>query len=164
MMRKLLAILLILFGAAAIVIAFAADLLRLGGDPGMGTKQILLAVVGLLSLTIGLIQRYNLDWRKLFAGPAVSSAQLLRLAICLGLLAGLLESGLLLSRIWFNIIINLNLHLLWMKPLANLILFISVGLILLPLSKGWPKIFSLRFTGFVLVFLASLAPLTQFSM
>ncbi|TDI93025.1 MAG: DUF229 domain-containing protein [Caldithrix sp.] len=162
MMRKLLPILLISFGAAAIVIAFGADLLKLGGDPGMGTKQILLAVVGLLSLIIGLIQRYNLDWHQLFAGPSVSSAQLLRMGICLGLLAGLLESVLLLSRIGLGIIINLNLHLLWMKPLANLILFIMIGLILLPFSRRWPDICSLRFTGFVLVFLASLALLTQF--
>ena len=54
MIKKFLPILLILFGASGIVVAFAADLLGLGGDPGMGTKQILLAVVGLLSLAIGL--------------------------------------------------------------------------------------------------------------
>ena len=140
-MKRFLPVLLILFGASGIVVSFAADFLGLGGDVGMGTKQILLAVVGLLSLIIGLIQRYNLDWYKLFAGPSVSSAQLLRMGICLGLLAGLLESVLLLSRIGLGIIINLNLHLLWMKPLANLIVFIIIGLVLLPLSRRWPKIF-----------------------
>lgn len=163
MIRKFLPILLILFGAAGIVVAFTADLLGLGGDPGIGTKQILLALIGGSAFTIGVIQRYNLDWRKTFYGPSVSPVQLLRMAICLGLLSGFLEALMLLVRKRLHLIINLNPHLFWMKPVSYLILFLILSAIMLPLLRKWPKTFSLRVTAFVFVFLACLSPMLAFS-
>lgn len=163
MIRKSLPIFLILLGAAALAVAFGADLLGLGGDPGMGTRQIILALVAALMLAMGVAVRYNLDWGRIFAGPSVSPVQVLQMAISLGLLAGLLEDLVFFARKWiFHIIFTLNPHIFWMKPLANLILFTLFGLILLLLAKGWPKVFSLRVITFVLVFFTCLTPLLAF--
>ncbi|MCZ6674504.1 MAG: hypothetical protein O7C75_16375, partial [Verrucomicrobia bacterium] len=99
-MKKLFLIFLILLGIGLIVIGFAADFLGIGGDPGIGTKQILLSMIGIAALMIGIVQRFSLDWRGVFSGPSVTPAQLLHMAICFGLLTGLLEGLMLIARKW----------------------------------------------------------------
>ncbi|NIR49734.1 sulfatase-like hydrolase/transferase [candidate division KSB1 bacterium] len=154
---------LILCGASCIIIGLAADLFGLGGDPGLGTKQIALALIGVVMAAPGLVHQFNLDWHKIFSGPSVSPALLLRMSIFFGLATGFLEVVTLVARKWlFGIIFNLNPHLFWMKPLANLILFLLVGMILIPIAWRWPKLISLRVTAVILIFLTSLAPLLAF--
>ena len=63
----------------------------------------------------------RISYNEEFAGPTVSSTQLIIMAISLGLFAGLLDSAVLLARKWMQVIVYLHQDLLWMKPLANLL-------------------------------------------
>lgn len=162
-LKKLSSIFLILSGIGLASVGLGADWIGVGGDPGMGTKQIALAVIGVVVLMIGIIRQYNLEWRNMFSGPSVSPVLLLRMSIFFGLSAGFLEVlSLAVRERLLGIIFNMNPHLYWMKPLANLVLFLLIGMVLIPIAWRWPKLISLRVTAFILIFLTCLAPLLAF--
>ncbi len=161
-MKNILAIFLIVCGGLAFAFAATADLMNIG-HPGLGTSQLILGAAGLVALVIGLTIRFRLDWhKKLFAGAAVSAKQLLMIAIWFGLLTGLLEGVALLARNMVLGMVNWNVHLFWMKPVSNLMLFGLLGAILVPVVWRWPKALPIRALTLGFIFLACYATFLQF--
>ncbi len=77
------------------------------------------------------------------AGRGLSVLSVLALAVWLGMAAGLLEVAI---RVLFRSISPtgrlylVSRHFVWLTPLANVVLFLGVGLVLALLAKVWPKL------------------------
>ncbi|TDI93822.1 MAG: DUF229 domain-containing protein [Caldithrix sp.] len=163
--KNLLAIITILAGLGAISVALAADLLGIGGYTGFGIMQIILLIFGLVVLLIGVLQQYNFDWHKLFAvsGPTVSSTQLLLMAVWFGLLTGMAEGLMFVVGRWLiQRVPLLNPDLFWMKPVANLILFAGIALVLLLVVRPWLKAIPIRLATCIFIFLGFTAQIFLF--
>jgi arylsulfatase A-like enzyme len=162
--QRYLPIFLILMGAGVIAVALAADLVGIGDSVSLGPKQITLILAGFALVLGGLVlatpagRRYLLKWQarvKLNTRPA----GLLLIAIWFGLLTGWGETLVVLIRKLGGRAIQMGIEFLWLVPLANLLLFIMVGLILSLIAWRWPKLMSLRTATFIFAFLALLSGL-----
>jgi arylsulfatase A-like enzyme len=72
------------------------------------------------------------------------------LAIWFGLVTGLLEAlGQVIGIFYLKRDIRLGHDVVWMAPLANIVLFGIIGLVLLLLARRWPKLINLRTTTFI---------------
>ena len=81
---------------------------------------------------------------------------LLLLCVCFGIATGFFEVAHQLSRkVFLGLILKQPDHLLWMAPVAYLLVFLGFGLLLLPLIRLWPRLFQLRTVVFLLVFFAA---------
>ena len=163
-LRKFLPNIFIFVGAAAIGITVAVELLGIG-YPGFGPSQIMLAVSGIAVLATGIVQRNKLTARKLFAvaGPTVSSLQFLLIAGWLGLLTGFAEGLILGGRILLlDRVVSVNPHWFWMKPVADALLFVVIGLILLLVARRVLKVLPLRLPTCVFIFLGCVTLLFMF--
>jgi len=88
--------------------------------------------------------------------------RLLILAVWFGLLTGLAEvCALAIKRFVLRRTVALSWKVVWMGPLANVILFTLVGLILFLVARRWSKIVSLRVAIFVFAFLGYLSLLVM---
>ncbi len=92
----------------------------------------------------------------------ISSARLLQLAACFGLITGLLEGiGLLAFHglPWFvlnsRIPEGVSIEILWISPVVNLLLFLVVGFALAALSRLLPRFPTLRVALFIFSFMAA---------
>ncbi len=133
--KRIFSLLLILAGATAVVIAFAADSLGFGGYPGLGPRQIILALVGACSLFVGIITRYDLPWKKMFSADsqAIGFGSMLRLALFFGLLSGIFEVAVLgFKKFYHGEFIFLSQDVIWMAPVADAVLFVCIGILLIP--------------------------------
>jgi arylsulfatase A-like enzyme len=90
----------------------------------------------------------------------LDSASVLGLCVWVGLLTGLMEvalrsvqSQVLGIRIW------LSADLVWMAPLADVVIFAALGLVLTALHKLWPRVVSPTVLAAVLAFTAIVGPL-----
>jgi arylsulfatase A-like enzyme len=95
--------------------------------------------------------------------PSLTTAYLqtlyiLRLAVWFGLLSGFGElAGLGVQKFLLHQLIYFGWHIVWMAPLANLCVFVTVGLLYRALAWRWPKLASLRKTTGLFVFLSLLS-------
>jgi arylsulfatase A-like enzyme len=81
----------------------------------------------------------------------------LLLAVWFGLIDGLLEVGLRLSKLFFlGDLMWLSNNLLWMVPLATTILFVAVGLVMCIAGGFSPGLASIRILAMIYAFLAAL--------
>jgi len=92
-----------------------------------------------------------------------SPAEFVLLAAWIGLLTGLGEVCILfvkqtLLRQW----IHLGREFVWMTPLADLILFTTIGFFLFIVARRWPRLVTLRVVAFVLTFLSFFSLLFMF--
>lgn len=93
-----------------------------------------------------------------------SSVRLLCVAAWFALAAGLAEVVIYSVRrlLWHQVIQQLSLYVVWLTPLANVCLFTTVGLLLLLLTRVWPRLGSIRVATFLFAFLACMSLLLLF--
>jgi arylsulfatase A-like enzyme len=149
-----------LVGALAIIFSFAADSLGVGGEPGFGLRQAGLFLLGLIVFISGLIlaiprsRDYILHWRAdrfIVENPP----PVLLIATWFGLFAGLAEDLILLYQLSImGKVIPYGINVIWMAPLAYVIAFIALGLLLLLLSRKIPRYISSQVIVFIFAFLA----------
>lgn len=134
-------------------VGFLADYLGVGGAPGMGPRQNLMAVTGVVLLLIGLILK-NPDWRQdIFSSGTVTPKQYLLMVIWFGLLIGFGDVITLVIQISRIGIPRVNPHFFWLKPVANLALFGVIGLLLYIFLLRWLRAIPVRLFIPVFVFL-----------
>lgn len=87
------------------------------------------------------------------------------LAVWFGLMTGIAEIALAIARDnwWVHPDMPLTREFIWMTPLADILLFSFVGLLLILLARRWPQLAALRSTVFVFGFLGSLSILITFT-
>jgi len=149
-------------GFVFVLYGLGADALGLS-EPGLGPRQTLMTMAGFVLLAAGLGLGRHRDWHQLNrTHSALPAGKLLVLACWFGLLAGLAETLALCARHWlFGYGLSFNQHHLWMKPVANTILFCATGLVLSIAAKWLPSVASVTAATFIFVFLGATAALLQ---
>jgi len=88
----------------------------------------------------------------------------LLLAVWFGLLAGLAEASLLaVKKFILHRVVHHGPGIVWMAPLADVVLFGIPGLVLFLLARRWPRIFTLRSAAFLFALLGVLSLLFRFT-
>lgn len=149
----------LLLGTGSLLAGFAlsADLLGVGGPPGIGTRQAMLLAAGLAACAGGLVLspfgrpvRQWIDAR--WAGQPLTGAQCILLAVCIGSTTGAVEvlhSAVL--KYGFGTILKQPVHLVWMAPLSYTVLFALAGSVLAAVARAWPRVITLPSAAFVLL-------------
>jgi arylsulfatase A-like enzyme len=89
------------------------------------------------------------------SGPSADHAPVLLLALWFGLATGLAEVGIItLKRAFFHAMVFVGPDVVWMAPLADALMFLSVALVLAGLGSRWPRMASVPVTVAVFPFLA----------
>ena len=92
-----------------------------------------------------------------------SLVKMLLLAAWFGLATGLTEVSIRAAQKFFlGSFVPLSPFVVWMAPLADVILFIISGLVIFLIAKIWPRMGSLRVVAFVFAFLGLAGPLFAF--
>jgi len=95
--------------------------------------------------------------------PAAKGANTLTLSLWFGLITGLGEVALHgIKKFVLHKTLHLSPHVVWMAPLANVVLFGFVGVILLTLGRRWSKLRGLNLTSCVFSFLGFLSLLLMY--
>ena len=95
---------------------------------------------------------------------STSLRSLIMLATWFGLITGFGELTLLITgKYLLNHFIRFGPHVIWMAPLADLLLFIVVALFLAALGLPWPRLITLRRVSFVFVSLGFMSLLYMYS-
>jgi arylsulfatase A-like enzyme len=169
--RKLtntLPVLITIIGVAMIILALLVDSLGIGGEPGLGTKQLLALIFGIFTLPIGAVllipasRHYLRDWRVPQTMLDKPEAILL-IAAWFGLFTAFGELAILGEhRFIQNGIIHRGLLVLWALPLTEVIFFGSIGIILLLFTKQFPKLAKIKVASLVFPFMAYLSIFLMF--
>jgi arylsulfatase A-like enzyme len=100
------------------------------------------------------------DERSVLSTRPAQLGGLLLLAVWFGLVTGLAEVSIrAVQKFFLGQIIHLSPHVVWMAPLADLILFAITGVILYLGARCWPRLGSLYVSTFIFSFLGFLGPL-----
>lgn len=145
-----------LVGIVALAIAVNPELVHGGGQPGFGSQQIALGLVGLAMVLRAAVTGWPAGRQVLREETRTKSsvpeqqlepANVLFTSIWFGLLTGLGEAAILgIQRfVLRSYSPSLNPHAFWMVPLADLVLFTILGLLLLLVVVRWPRQVTLRF-------------------
>jgi arylsulfatase A-like enzyme len=137
--RNLTPLALICAGIAAVAIAVGADLV-LGRHPGFGVKQLVLLLVGVGLMAFGGLLALGVgrsDGRPWRIGPRAHDEPMgpLELGLLFGLLTGLGEVVAYGAKTLTNETVRQSAHIVWMAPLADLVLFGGLGLLLTPIGR-----------------------------
>ena len=102
-----------------------------------------------------------MEWTQSAANK--QPAQFLLLSAWFGLLTGFGEVFLLgIKKLILNRIILLSPQVVWMAPLADVLIFVFIGLILLLLGQRWPSFCSIWSATFIFSFLIFLSLLLMY--
>lgn len=157
-------------GVAAMALALLANYAGIGGTPGIGAKQALLALAGFLVAVIGGLlltragQRYLRSLGPLPPETPESFASVLLIAVWAGFAATLPELTLILiQKLLGHRFLGLSTHAAWMTPIPYAALFVVAGAVLgLIGSLGAPRALHMRSIAFVLSFFALFSILLLF--
>ncbi len=147
-------------GGAIVAFALAADWI-VGGSPGLGLYQLLLAAVGAVLLAAGTHPTAE-DRRRLWSAFAVRPEEavlglgdVLMLAVVFSLATALAESAVLaVLRVGLGQMVRTGPHIVWMSSLMNLAVLGVLGAALWALGMAWRKV---RTQDVVVFFFALLA-------
>jgi len=154
-----LSVALILAGALAILVAVDPELVGRGGQPGISTMQITVALFGFFSAASGFVLVWSRGRESIenwLLSPIdheqhVQPTRLLLIAVWFGLVTGLGEVTILgissfhpWSRVQY-----MNPHVYWMAPLSDVALFGSLGVLLIVAGRRLPGVIGLRRVAFV---------------
>jgi arylsulfatase A-like enzyme len=158
----------VILGAGILVFTLLSDRLGLGGRDGVGVRQLLLIAAAILILACGILLRLPVGRRaveELFS-PALASQRpvsILYLTIWFALLTGLAETTILMYRkIILGRVIGKSLHVAWMAPLGEVIVFLLPGLLLFFLARRRPTSQSISIPVFLFTFMAAATLLLYF--
>jgi arylsulfatase A-like enzyme len=153
---------LIVAGAGAVAFGLLADSIGLGGAPGIGTRQIAIALFGVALAAIGAAvwtpsDRGLRGWlrRKWELAPSITAWQCVRLGAWFGVMLGIAEvihSG--IRKYGSGIILKQPEHLVWMAPLSYLVLFAAIGALFALVVRVRARVITLPIAVFVLAALA----------
>lgn len=161
-LRRPLIFSLILVGIGMILVALLADILGIGGEQGLGARQISLIGIGVIMLFNGIY--LNSGRGRMFVRELVlpienivDATPVLIIAGWFGLLTGLVEVFIIAYRkLYFNIIIDQSFHFTWMTPVSELTLFMIPAIIMFIIMKIWasfnyllPAVLIFSFLGFI---------------
>jgi arylsulfatase A-like enzyme len=161
--RRLVRLGLIAAGITSAGFGLLADVIGLGGSPGMGLKQWLLVFGGAALILIGTTDRAKagrirsrfLTWARDYRG-ALTAGQIAAFAATLGLATGLVETMVLvIDRATGGAFLRVGPHIVWMAPLLNAIILTAVGLILATAGRFWRKLVTPQVVVFILLLLAA---------
>ena len=165
--KRLFLVLLIVAGACALAVALMADLMGIGGQTGFGDRQLVLALVGAVFLSSGVVLIVPFLRRRVFRWiaqsttgerpkpPIVSERPMtyLFLAMWFGLVTGLIEVATkVIRKLFLGHWRHFNPDLIWMTPLADVFILSILGIVLALVAWRWPKLVSLRTAAFILAF------------
>ncbi|MCI0432024.1 MAG: sulfatase-like hydrolase/transferase [Gemmatimonadetes bacterium] len=162
--------LMIASGSAIALFSLLIDVV-LGGSPGFGQRQWALLGIGAVLMVAGAWltptgrEGMRGGLRAAFAAESrLSPAQLLLLAIALGVFTGLAEVSVLFGeRLLTGRILRMGTHVIWVIPLLNVAVLTVVALLLLLLSVVWSGIRSAYVAGFLMALLCGDALLHRFT-
>lgn len=162
--KTLLPLCLIGAGIALIALAVAADLVGAGVRGSFGKTQVVAVIAGLIVVLGGTVLATPPGQRYLAAasGADIEPAGTLLIAAWFGLLAGWGETLWLVHQYTRGHPVHMGRDFVWMVPLASLVLFAGVGLLLLLLNRRWPKFVSFWVITCTCAFLAYLSVLLLF--
>lgn len=150
-------------GIASAGFGLLADVIGLGGSPGMGLKQWLLVFGGGALILIGTTDRAKaeglrsrfLTWARDYRG-ALTAGQIATFAVAVGLATGLVETMVLaIDRATGGTFLRVGPHIVWMAPLLNAIILTAVGIILATAGRFWRKLVTPQVVVFIILLLAA---------
>jgi arylsulfatase A-like enzyme len=163
---KIIPIILIICGVAAILIALTADYFHIGRRTGIGGKQISLALSGLLSVGVGILLNSPLFNRikqdiNSYCRQTTHPLSILIIGVWFGLVTGFVEVFILSYRMFILVQkISLSKNFPWMVPLGYTIIFLIPGIISYLITRIRSNFNPLRITIFIFSFLCFLSWIT----
>lgn len=140
-----------------------ADVIGLGGSPGIGLKQWLLVFGGAVLIVVGTTDRTKADririrfltWARDYRG-ALTAGQIATFAVAVGLATGLVETMVLvIDRAAGGTFLRVGPHIVWMAPVLDAAILTAVGMILAVLGHLWRKLVTAEVVVFVILLLAA---------
>jgi arylsulfatase A-like enzyme len=161
---------LILSGVAAIALALLASFIGIDETPGIGAKQALLALAGVLAMVSGVLlltpagQGYARNRGPLPPEVPESKPWVLLIALWWGLAAALPELTLIMvQKLLGHRFLGLSTHAAWMTPIPYVVLFVATAAILaLGASVATERAVHLRSIAVVFGFLSVFSILLLF--
>jgi arylsulfatase A-like enzyme len=147
-------------GAAILGFALTSDWL-LGGSPGIGRQQLILAAAGAFLLLAGLnpgAEDRRQLWSALTARPdeaLLGFGDVVKLAVVFSFGTALAETAVLATlRLGFGQMVRTGPHVVWMSSLANLAVLGVLGAVLWAVGTKWKKLKTPAVVVFVFALLA----------
>jgi arylsulfatase A-like enzyme len=134
---KMISVLLLIASAGLIALPLGADWLGLGGQAGFGVKQVSLIALGIAGLLLGWLLglpasgRYLRAWRPAGVLRDQGPTAILLIGAWFGLIAGAGDvMAVLVGRYFLGLQANQGIDVVWMAPLANLVSFTLLAVVL----------------------------------
>ena len=156
---RILSILLILAGLLLLVASAAVDIVGLS-KPGFGPKQVMLALVGLVTIIAGIGLALPVVQQKLANNLLLKvepesrrkvTPQILTISLWFGLLAGLVEGLGFLLLLTIGKAFNVWVEIVWISTIFDTLFFGAIGLGLAIVSSIFPRLRILPISVFVFV-------------
>lgn len=167
---KILLFILIIASLGLIVVSLVENFVGANGQPGLSNKQILMIIMGSAGLILSVLMMRtsdmaNLYYKKWQQPPDIREvpASIFLFSIWFGLLTGLVEVIVLVYR---KLVDGWNLFLdsklVWMAPLADLVLFLCFGLVFYLVARRYHRFFSSKVFFGLFSFISYLIVLLMF--
>lgn len=158
--RRLFPILLGIFGAGVIALTLIT------ASSGLRRSQIILIAVGVILIVAGVGLNIPVVARKVaqVAGKYTNHSDLrpqpgeiILMGIWFGLVTGLIEAVFQIVRMsliqYIDVPSSTSIDVIWMAPVAEIVIFTVISLILALVAWSWPELVSFSVVGFVLAFI-----------
>ncbi len=158
---------LIALGLLIVVAAFFAHDLGVGGAPGFDRREMIFLGLGIAVTCAGaalLSSRLRAGVQSRLeaafgSAPALRAGQVLMIAAWFGIVSGIVEIIYeTVLKYGFGFLLKLSEHVIWITPASYFVLFVVIGLLLLPLGRVWSKGLPLPVIAVPLATLAAWGP------
>ncbi len=157
---------LIAVGLALFLVGLLADLVGLGGTPGIGPRQAVLSAAGVSLAAVGVLISAELRRRvaRWWAdAPRAGAFRIVVIAVSLGLLTGAVETG---QKVFMMLALHVAPKLpdtfFWLCPATYMVVFAVAGLALAVLGRLAPRLIHVPLVVFVCIMLGAWMQLDQY--